>query len=643
MRRLLLPLLIVLLAAGLRFYRIEVQSFWNDEGNSARLSERSIPLIIEGTASDVHPPFYYLLLHAWRIPVGDTELALRAFSAFAGVLTTAVVFKMGQGMLGRTAGGLAALGTAVSPPLVYYSQEARMYSLLALWSILAAWALAAWMKRQEPEAAGPGRRRVAGLALIAYALTGALGWWTHYSFPAILAAHSIGAAAWLVLRSRRIGLRRVAEIGIAWGAALLLIFLLYLPWLAIFLQASGRAGAGRGGLPFLATAGRWIIGGPILDLPTWQIGVPIFLAALGAVFLLISPDGRPAGVLLTAWLVVPPLLMLAVGATTENYLKFLTAVVPAFWLLAAAGARELARLVAAFRPQMTRPQAALAALFLLMTTLPGSLQALGRLYFDPATFRADYRRLAAEIAAAAGPEAAILLNAPNQWEVFTYYYDGPAAVYPFPRNVMDESAQIAELERIAASHRRIYGIFWGSEGFDPQRVTERWLDGRGYKAIDEFRGDLRFVLYALPAEPASGMETPLAADFGESGIRLEGYTLGPGGYRPGDVLQVSLFWQAVRPVDRRYKVFLHLLDAEGELVTQRDTEPAGNLRPTDGWQPGETIQDNHGLLLPLDLPAGRYRLVAGLYDLADPGDRLPVVQEGEISDRLRLGLIEVVP
>ncbi|MCA9956268.1 MAG: hypothetical protein KC434_16180, partial [Anaerolineales bacterium] len=49
-----LLVVILLLAFGLRIHNLEVQSFWNDEGNSARLSERSISLIIEGTASDIH-------------------------------------------------------------------------------------------------------------------------------------------------------------------------------------------------------------------------------------------------------------------------------------------------------------------------------------------------------------------------------------------------------------------------------------------------------------------------------------------------------------------------------------------------------------------------------------------------------------
>ena len=80
---------VLLLATGLRFYRLDAQSLWNDEGNSARLSERDLARIIEGPASDIHPPLYYIALRGWRELLGDDEFGLRSFSAFAGVLTVA--------------------------------------------------------------------------------------------------------------------------------------------------------------------------------------------------------------------------------------------------------------------------------------------------------------------------------------------------------------------------------------------------------------------------------------------------------------------------------------------------------------------------------------------------------------------------
>jgi mannosyltransferase len=121
MPRLLLPILILLLAAGLRFHQLDAQSFWNDEGNSARLSERSLDLIIEGTASDIHPPLYYLMLRGWRELVGESEFGLRSLSAFAGVLVVAGVMGLGAvigkrlSVNGKRLTVVAGLVTAVSP------------------------------------------------------------------------------------------------------------------------------------------------------------------------------------------------------------------------------------------------------------------------------------------------------------------------------------------------------------------------------------------------------------------------------------------------------------------------------------------------------------------------------------------------
>ena len=77
-------LIIVLIGLGLRVYRLDAQSFWYDEGNSARIAERSLQLIIEGAAGDIHPPLYYLALHFWRAAFGDTEAALRLLSVACG-------------------------------------------------------------------------------------------------------------------------------------------------------------------------------------------------------------------------------------------------------------------------------------------------------------------------------------------------------------------------------------------------------------------------------------------------------------------------------------------------------------------------------------------------------------------------------
>jgi len=279
----------------------------------------------------------------------------------------------------------------------------------------------------------------------------------------------------------------------------------------------------------------------------------------------------------------------------------------------------------------------LITLALTVAVLAGSLASLGNLYTDPAFARADYRGMAARIAAAGHPNAAIILNAPNQWEAFTYYHRDGAPVYPLPRGQPDPAIVEPELARIAMTHDRLYVLYWGEAQRDPEGIIERWLYTHTFKASEEWVGDVRFVVYAVPRE-TSAVPKPSGAPFaglaGET-ITLQEYTVWPSTAQPGDVIQVRLVWSADVLPARPYKVFLHLRDGDGNVVAQRDSEPGGGSRPTTGWPPGESIVDNHGLLLPADLPPGEYELWVGLYDPFDPSVRLPVAG----ADSISLGII----
>jgi hypothetical protein len=77
-------------------------------------------------------------------------------------------------------------------------------------------------------------------------------------------------------------------------------------------------------------------------------------------------------------------------------------------------------------------------------------------------------------------------------------------------------------------------------------------------------------------------------------------------------LDVALYWQALRPLEKNYTAFVHLLDEAGTLVAQRDRPPAGY--PTAVWRPGEVVVDPFTIELPPDLPPGTYHLQTGFYD-----------------------------
>jgi hypothetical protein len=151
---------------------------------------------------------------------------------------------------------------------------------------------------------------------------------------------------------------------------------------------------------------------------------------------------------------------------------------------------------------------------------------------------------------------------------------------------------------------------------------------------------VRFVTYAVPSEPAKEMTTAVYLPFGDA-ITLNGYTLASSELAPGDILQITLFWETAVSLQTRYKVFLHLVDDTGQPLAQRDSEPGGGLNPTTRWLPGETIIDNHGVLIPTNLPPGSYQLRIGLYDLADPSARLPIQTDAGLIDAYPIATIAV--
>jgi hypothetical protein len=289
------------------------------------------------------------------------------------------------------------------------------------------------------------------------------------------------------------------------------------------------------------------------------------------------------------------------------------------------------------------------AFFLVVLFLMDTGSSLNNLYFNEAYARADYRAIARTIKENARQGDGVILNAPNQWEVFTYYHPEDEHVFPLARQrPFDVVANRAELERIVIDHRRLFAVFWGDTESDPERFIESWLEAHTYKASEEWYGDVRLAVYAVPAEVTETPAVPTEAWFGlnesSSGpmIYLDGYTLLNERLTSGDILQLALFWHVEEPMSERFKVFVHLYDGEGQLVAQTDSEPGAALRPTNRWTPGEQIIDRYGVLMPADLTGGTYTLAVGLYELAKPDSRLAVSQNGVSSgDRLDLAQIQV--
>jgi hypothetical protein len=145
-------------------------------------------------------------------------------------------------------------------------------------------------------------------------------------------------------------------------------------------------------------------------------------------------------------------------------------------------------------------------------------------------------------------------------------------------------------------------------------------------------------------QPTPG--TPADITFGDQ-LLLFGYDLdcdqGQASHvTPPAACNVNLYWQAVRPMDRDYTVFVHLLDVDGVTVTQHDAPPGDAFFPTYTWLPGERVFDPHPLDLPVDMPPGDCTLLVGVYHPAT-AERLQAVGGDGLSlgDAVRLVTVKV--
>jgi hypothetical protein len=111
--------------------------------------------------------------------------------------------------------------------------------------------------------------------------------------------------------------------------------------------------------------------------------------------------------------------------------------------------------------------------------------------------------------------------------------------------------------------------------------------------------------------------------------------------QPGGQSEIVLYWQALKPIEKDYSTFVHLLDANDIIAAQRDMYPGQGLWPTSQMKPGDVIASRYVLNLPATAYApDRLKWEVGVYDYFDPQQqRLPASTGG---DNARFGSMELV-
>jgi hypothetical protein len=126
---------------------------------------------------------------------------------------------------------------------------------------------------------------------------------------------------------------------------------------------------------------------------------------------------------------------------------------------------------------------------------------------------------------------------------------------------------------------------------------------------------------------------PAGYRFGEV-VELVGYSFDPEVPQPGETLAVTLYWRLVRrdvATQRLYPTtFVHLLDAEGQILGQHDAPPVEGVYPVANWQPGMIVADRHEVQLPSDAMLDGAQLAIGFYE---PGslERWPVTDVNGVA------------
>ncbi len=214
-------------------------------------------------------------------------------------------------------------------------------------------------------------------------------------------------------------------------------------------------------------------------------------------------------------------------------------------------------------------------------------------------------------------------------------------VQPLPVEQWPVTAAVVETIRDEqlAQHEQVNVLLVEQAVLDPTNTLIEQLQlGTLYQINDVWFGPLHVMSYATG--PAAVPQTTVNVTF-EDAITLKAATIvAPSGIAAGTPLLVQLNWQTNQPIADSFTMFAHLLNADNQLVAQRDRLPGNGTLPTNAWPVDIPIHDQFALETPRDLPAGDFRLVVGLYN-ADSGSRLRVTTGGSLPDAAEVGAVTI--
>ncbi len=658
-------LLILALAAAVRFWRLGYHSIWFDEAISLQWAGYDFAYTWRTTfalVQEKHPPLYYVTLGAWQrliepLGLASSDIALRALGAALGVLTVAATLGLARRLSGQATGRLAALLVALSPALVWYSQELRMFQPAATALVGSGYfLLRAW---QSP-------RRAARF-----------GWWLAFIPTTVAALYTYLYSAFLL---PAIGLTllflnylepqlnadrrryffaplRLCVKFFEGVAALAVITLLFLPlalnaWAVNAAESeAGRPFANLGGtlLRQLRTFTIWRV-----EWPGWLVGITLSVLAILLTVGLFLPNRKVdeqklrvtprksaakiplAQLWLLLWLGLPLLignLLLASNATIFREDRYFLYLAPfALWAIAR-GAVILSQ-----RVRFIGVLSGVLAVLIVASALP-------RLW-SPATLREDWRAAARYIAAQQEANPALQSTAIThigythpalEWylrqafdfDALPLYHpwEGPLAAEMSADQIEAEIAPpllglISVLD--AESVWLVQRLFPGE---DDSRLVEGWLDDNFPLLTEQYPAGLKLTGYALQSEfdelptlspSAHEVDKELAPGLALAACEITTPVVSAVEPRLGRAgwVHVRLWWRATGEIGKNYAARTRVVGDDGEWGGSVRADETMARLPTSTWSLGLIVRDEHDVNLNPRTPSGDYAVVVEVLDEA---------------------------
>jgi len=452
--------LILLFAFALRLYRLGAASLWYDETVSVYLARLDLVSLTRHTAGDIHPPFYYYLLHFWIQLAGWSEFSAAFLSLFFGVLLIAMVCRVSREWFTPSVALISPFLVAISPYNLWYSQEVRMYTLGAFLGLASVYFFVRILGKSQ--AASP---KSQAKNFIAYAIISALGMYTLYYFAFLLAFENLAALVWFIQKfsSKNQGHRfGFWDLGVGtWIFSQLAILFLFLPWLPTAIKQATDPPVPPWrtfvSLPnvLLESFTALTLGQSVeWQSPSWVWGVLVVVAMVLAAGLVPGRKSQDAGhksqvtghktilgnlglgtwsLGLAAYTFVPLLIIYALSLWKPFYhVRYIFVYSPAFYILLAVGIQQIAN---SKHPHCNKRSAVqvwriakrvlqFTIYCLLITSFAYSAR---NFWFDPQYADDDLRGAVKRIAENWRPGDAVLINAGYTYTAFLYYFDQPIA------------------------------------------------------------------------------------------------------------------------------------------------------------------------------------------------------------------------